>query len=83
MTDSFPEFKPSVPETGPTEGDSYFAGRTKWTWRQPDLGDDGGYWEGENLTDQPALAEVFAQILERLTAIETALGIDPQNAGLE
>ena len=74
MTDSFPQFTPSVPETGLTEGDSYFAGRKKWTWRQPDLGNDGGYWEGEDLDQEDA----FTLIMQRLTAIEAALGIDPE-----
>ena len=74
MTDSFPKFTPSVPETGLTDGDSYFAGRTKWTWKQPDPGDDGGYWEGEELTQ----AGLLTEILERLAAVEAALGIDPE-----
>ena len=73
MTSSFPEFTPVIPETGLTEGDSYFAGRTKWTWRQPDLDDDGGYWEATDLNQ----TAIFTEILDRLTVIEAALNITP------
>ena len=77
MTDSFPKYEVTTAETGLTQGDSFYAGRTKYEWQQPDLSDDGGYWKATPLTGQPALAETLALIAERLAAIETALSIDP------
>ena len=77
MTESFPTYTVTTAETGLTEGDSEYAGSTKYIWRQPDLKDDGGYWEAIELTDQPARsAENFDLILERLAAIEKVLKID-------
>jgi hypothetical protein len=77
MTDSFPKFEVAPTETGATEGDSYYAGRTKYIWRQPDLSDDGGYYEAVPLTGQPTLAEALPLIIERLAVIEAALNITP------
>lgn len=77
MTDSFPTYTVTTAETGLTEGDSEYAGSVKYIWRQPDLKDDGGYWEPIPLENQPALAEAFALIIERLAVIEAALNITP------
>jgi RimJ/RimL family protein N-acetyltransferase len=77
MTDSFPKYTVTTAETGLTEGDSEYAGGVQYIWRQPDKNDDGGYWEANELQGQPALAEAFALIIERLTVIEAALNITP------
>lgn len=78
MTDSFPKYEDrSLEETssGLTGGDEYYTGDSLVTWEQPDSADEGGYWEARDLGNPVRLLD---QILARLSAIETALGIDPE-----
>lgn len=75
MTDSFPKFQNRGVEetsTGLTQGDAYYTGDSLVTWIQPDPADEGGYWESTDLGNPKSRIN---QILERLAAIETALGI--------
>lgn len=76
MTDSFPKFQASsvVAEYNVVDGDAYYTGNKRVEYVQPDIGNDGGYWVDSDIPtsfDTPAIN----QLLERVAAIEAALGI--------
>jgi hypothetical protein len=78
MTDSFPKYEDrSLEETssGLTGGDQYYTGDSLVTWQQPDTSDEGGYWESTDLGNPVSRLN---QIVARLSAIEAALGINPE-----